>query len=147
MYDGWMGARAMPDAARLAALVPEVPPQVFARGLVAGTEGYLTAALLAWGRSDTGWMAGLCFPFTLFRGSALSALLTAWVPAVQVHQRPGDVYAGVPRVVLSGPPAAWPDLPGRHPGVGADWLARHLHAPAVDPAGEYRDLRDTIRRL
>ena len=140
----------MPSAEDLAARVPAVPPMVTAWGVIAtdadrrrGT----AAALLAWGQGPEGWMAGVCFPLQMTRGTPLSALLTVWLPADAVRARAGESYATVPRVPLTGPPRSWPALPARMAKISTDWLQLHVHIPQADPEGEYRDMRDEIRAV
>ena len=47
--------------------------------------------MLAWGNGPDGWMAGVCFPLQMTRGTPLSALLTVWLPAVAFQTPPGAV--------------------------------------------------------
>lgn len=136
----------MPTSDQLAGRIPRVPPLLSATGLINDGHASTAAALLAWGRTDDdGWYAGLAFIYRVFRGSPLAALLTVWVPAAQVKERPGESYAKVPRVTLHGPASGWPALPPAYPKLGPDWLGRHHHVLEADPTGEYRDLRDAIR--
>ncbi len=140
---------AMPTAEELAVRVPAVPPLLTATGLIGGERVTNTpAALLVWGQHpDAGWQAGVCFVYRVFCGSPLAALLTVWVPAGQVERRRGESYERVSRVRLTGRPDRWPALSAAYPSAGPDWLARHLHVPVADPAGEYRELRAEIRAL
>jgi hypothetical protein len=137
---GWM-----PSAHLLAELAQEVPPMVTAMQIAESAAG-TPAALLCWGRAEEGWYGGIAWIYRSFRGSPLRALLTVWLPAAQIVKRAGENYSRVPRVRLDGPPGRWPQLPAAYPKVGADWLARHHHAAVPDPTGEYRDLREEIRR-
>jgi hypothetical protein len=135
----------MPNAAELARLVPQVPPRVTAVGVA---DKPLTAAMLCWGlHAQLGWNAGIAFIYNKFSGSPLRALITVWLPADHVHQQSGDNYAGIPRITLDGPPTGWPTPPGRFPNAGAEWENRACHSSFPDPTGEYRHLREQIRRL
>lgn len=140
----------LPDGARsLAHLMPDEPPTVTAYGIdsAEGSPRGVKAALLVWGRYAGGWAAGICWPYSRFRGSALRALMTMWVPEKQVEPRPGEDYSRVPRITVSGRVSSWPVLPPAYPRLPAEWRQLHLHAVAPDPTGEYLPLREAMRDL
>jgi hypothetical protein len=124
---------------------PATPPSI----ALDGRPRPVGAALLVWGHhlSSGWWAAGIAFPFQKYRGSALRVLLTVWVPGEDVEARPGQSYAEVPRITLTGPVAAWPTLPPVYPGIGPEWRSVHLHVHRPDPEGEYRDVREAMRNL
>lgn len=128
------------DAERLAALVAAVlrVPMVTAHEVVPG--GDSLAALLAWGRhaSSRSWFAGVSFVYNVFRGGPIRALVTIWLPALQVSRRRGEMYGTVPRVELVGDePEDWPPLPAIYPKASREWVESHHHATRVDPARRY----------
>lgn len=91
------------------------------------------AGLLVWGRHETGWHAGVCWPvgyappsYRKERGHGL--LVTLWAPAGDVRAAPGEDYRRVPRVELVGRPERWPALPLWHPD-GRPWDGRVRHYP------------------
>lgn len=139
----WYGP--MPTTEQLADRVPAVPPTVTAFGVLDQPNG-TTACLLAWGRSPAGWFAGVSFVYSAFRGSPLRALITVWIPGGQVRKHAGEDYARIPRISLTGPNSQWPALPPNFRKLSDDWQQRHQHAAEADPHGEYRELRDAIRR-
>lgn len=128
------------DAEKLAALVAAVPrqPLVTAHEVLPG--GDSLAALLAWGRHapTRSWFAGVSFIYNVFRGGPVRALLTIWLPALQVSRRRGEMYGPVPRVALpTARPEDWPPLPPIYPKASPEWIASHHHALRVDPARRY----------
>jgi hypothetical protein len=115
-------------AERLAELVTAAPgpPMVTAQ---TSTGQSVPAALLAWGRADTGWMAGIAFP----GGSgARRAIITMWAASSSVRPVSGADYRRVPRVRLAGRPEVWPHLPARYPQADGDRYTAHLHMARGD---------------
>jgi len=110
---------------------------VTAHGLGVGYT--VNAALLAWGQHlpSRRWAAGIAFIHSVFRGRPINALITVWLPAPQIERHRGQVYLGVPRVVLRGTPEQWPALPAIYPHAGPEWIQSHQHVARPDPAGRY----------
>jgi hypothetical protein len=110
-------------AERLAELVAAAPgpPMVIAQ---TSTGQSVPAALLAWGRAEAGWMAGIAF---LGGSGQRRAVITMWAAASSVRQVDHADYSAVPRVRLVGRPEVWPQLPPRYPTAGDHWPAAHLH--------------------
>jgi hypothetical protein len=119
-------------AERLVTLVATAPgpPMVTAQTT---TGQSVPAALLAWGRADTGWMAGIAF---LGGSGQRRAVITMWAAGSSVRPHPGADYSQVPRVRLTGRPEVWPQLPPRYPNAGDDWTAAHLHLASRDDGQE-----------
>jgi hypothetical protein len=64
------------------------------------------------GRHSSGWFAGVSFIYNEFRGGPIRALVTIWLPALQVTRRAREMYGTVPRVTLAAAePESWPRLP------------------------------------
>jgi hypothetical protein len=117
---------------RLAEVVAAAPgpPMVMAQTT---TGQSVPAALLAWGRAEAGWMAGIAF---LGGSGHRRTIITMWAAASSVRPVAGADYARVPRVRLTGRPEVWPQLPPRYPNASDAWTAAHLHLarrPADDP--------------
>lgn len=124
-YDGWMEGVTAERLAGLVAAAPG-PPMVVAQ---TSTGQSVPAALLAWGRAEAGWMAGIAF---LAGGGERRAVITMWAAATSVRQVARADYSRVPRVRLTGRPEVWPRLPPRYPNTGDDWPAAHLHLDRRD---------------
>lgn len=125
------------DVARLAALVPADPPMASCRSLTGGASHEWTAvALLAWGRCEHGWAAGVSFLWMRPPGAARGrlGLISTWVPGDWVRRAGGmPDYRAVPRVTLIGPAPGWPALPGRYTKTSFPSLP-HAHVPYPDPS-------------
>jgi hypothetical protein len=124
-YHGQMEAV---TAERLAELVTAAPGPPMATAETT-TGQSVPAALLAWGRADTGWMAGIAF---LGGSGQRRAIITMWAASSSVRPVPGVDYSQVPRVRLAGRPEVWPHLPPRYPNAADDWTAAHLHLARRD---------------
>ncbi len=83
------------------------------------------AALLAWGRSDAGWMAGIAF---LGGNGNHRAIITMWAASSSVRPVSHYDYSQVPQVQLVGHPELWPHLPPRYSNAEDDWTAAYLPA-------------------
>lgn len=114
-------------AERLADLVTAAPgpPMVTAQTT---TGQSVPAALLAWGRADTGWMAGIAF---VSGSGQRRAIITMWAASSSVRPASGVDYSQVPRVRLTGRPEVWPHLPPRYPDAGGDRPPAHMHLSSV----------------
>lgn len=126
------------SAEQLAALIAAMgrPPMVTAYEVL--PDGDSPAALLAWGRTPNGWVAGVCFVYSVWRGGPIRALVTIWLPHAQVERRRAETYLNVPRVALAGiDPEQWPRLPPVYPNASGEWVEAHHHAVRVDPARRY----------